>query len=101
MQHMLSRPDGRHVFDPDSKGTDLIVEKEQSNVHAKLFSKFFGRKSPAPRRCVHLKVHKVPVISAIQEDVSVCDPPSFDPRRWLKLIALFVHARIGRHGICS
>jgi hypothetical protein len=50
MQHMLSRPDGRHVFDLDSKGTDLIVEKEQSNAHAKLFSKFFGRKSPAPRR---------------------------------------------------
>jgi hypothetical protein len=34
MQHMLSRPDRRHVFDLDSKGTDLIVEKEQSNVHA-------------------------------------------------------------------
>jgi hypothetical protein len=32
MQHMLSRPDRRHVFDLDSKGTDLIVEKEQSNV---------------------------------------------------------------------
>ena len=49
MQHTLSRPDGRHVFDLDSKGTDLIVEKKQSSVHAKLFSKFLGRKSPAPR----------------------------------------------------
>ena len=49
MQHTLSRPDGRHVFDLHSKATDLIVEKEQSNVHAKLFGKFFGRKSPAPR----------------------------------------------------
>ena len=49
MLHTLSRLDGRHGFDLDSKGTDLIVEKEQSNVHAKLFGKFFGRKSPAPR----------------------------------------------------
>jgi hypothetical protein len=49
MQHTLSRPDGRHVFDLDSKGTDLIVEKKQSSVHVKLFSKFLGRKSPALR----------------------------------------------------
>src|SRR5262245_29499060 len=101
MQHTLSRPDGRHGFDLDSKGTDLIVEKKQSNIHAKPFSKFFGRKSPAPRSRVHLKEHKVSVISVIQEDVSVCDPPSSDSRRGLKLIALFVHGRIGRHGICS
>jgi hypothetical protein len=50
MQHAPSCPDGRHVFDLDSKGTDLIVEKKQSSVDAKLFSKFLGRESPAPRR---------------------------------------------------